>query len=101
MNLATAPSIGKTPVIKSDPTGLTSEEARSRLQKSGPNAMPDTALYPFRRALTQFWTPVLPDTRTADIVLVSLAWGPNRQCADEHHQNRIDLAPASPAVRAC
>jgi H+-transporting ATPase len=39
-------------------TGLTSGEARSRLEKSGPNAMPDTALHPLRRALTKFWAPV-------------------------------------------
>ncbi len=39
-------------------TGLTKEEARSRLQKSGPNAMPDTALHPLRRALAKFWAPV-------------------------------------------
>lgn len=39
-------------------TGLTSEEARRRLEKSGPNAMPDTALHPLRRALTKFWAPV-------------------------------------------
>ena len=38
--------------------GLTSEEARSRLEKSGPNAMPDTALHPRRRALAKFWAPV-------------------------------------------
>src|ERR1039457_4475073 len=39
-------------------TGLTSGEARSRLEKSGPNAMPDTALHPLRRALAKFWTPI-------------------------------------------
>jgi H+-transporting ATPase len=38
--------------------GLTSDEARSRLEKSGPNSMPDTALHPLRRALTKFWTPI-------------------------------------------
>jgi H+-transporting ATPase len=40
------------------PTGLTSDEARRRLEKLGPNAVPDTALDPLRRALTQFWAPV-------------------------------------------
>jgi len=40
------------------PAGLTSDEARSRLEKSGPNAMPDTALHPLRRALAKFWAPV-------------------------------------------
>ena len=33
------------------PAGLTSEEARSRLEKFGPNAVADTALHPLRRAL--------------------------------------------------
>jgi H+-transporting ATPase len=40
------------------PAGLTSEEVRSRLEKFGPNAVPDTALHPFRRALTHLWAPV-------------------------------------------
>ncbi len=39
-------------------TGLTSEEARRRLEKFGPNAVPDTGLHPLRRALTQLWAPV-------------------------------------------
>jgi H+-transporting ATPase len=38
--------------------GLTSEEARSRLGKTGPNSMPDTAVNPLRRALTKFWSPI-------------------------------------------
>ena len=50
------------------PTGLTSDEARSRLAKSGPNAMPDTALHPLRRALAKFWAPV-PWMLEAAIVL--------------------------------
>src|ERR1035441_5392068 len=40
------------------PTGLTSEEARRRLEKSGPNAVPDTAMHPLRRAVAKFWAPV-------------------------------------------
>jgi len=39
-------------------TGLTIEEARHRLEKFGPNAVPDTALHPLRRALAQLWAPV-------------------------------------------
>jgi H+-transporting ATPase len=50
------------------PAGLTSDEARSRLEKSGPNAMPDTALHPLRRALAKFWAPV-PWMLEAAIVL--------------------------------
>jgi H+-transporting ATPase len=39
-------------------TGLTSEEAARRLKQSGPNAVADTALNPFRLALDKFWAPV-------------------------------------------
>jgi H+-transporting ATPase len=39
-------------------TGLTSEEARNRLAKSGPNAMPDTSVHPLRTAIEKFWAPV-------------------------------------------
>jgi H+-transporting ATPase len=38
--------------------GLTSDEARSGLEKDGPNAMPDTSAHPFRNALAKFWAPV-------------------------------------------
>jgi H+-transporting ATPase len=57
-------------VVKDVPltTGLTSEEARSRLAKTGPNAVPDTTLNPWRRALTKFWAPV-PWMLEAAIVL--------------------------------
>ena len=48
--------------------GLTSDEARLRLEKIGPNAVPDTALHPFRRALAKFWAPV-PWMLEAAIVL--------------------------------
>ena len=40
------------------PTGLTSDEARRRLEKFGPNAVPDTALHPLQRPLAKFWAPV-------------------------------------------
>ena len=49
-------------------TGLTSDEARRRLEKFGPNAVPDTAMHPLRRALTKFWAPV-PWMLEAAIVL--------------------------------
>jgi H+-transporting ATPase len=39
-------------------TGLTSDEVRIRLDKFGPNAVPDTALHPLRRAIAKFWAPV-------------------------------------------
>src|ERR1039458_10243390 len=54
-NPMTPPSSAKNVPV---PAGLTSDEARSRLEKSGPNAMPDTALHPLRRALAKFWAPV-------------------------------------------
>src|ERR1700680_1816395 len=38
--------------------GLTSDEARARLAKYGPNAMPDTATPAWRMALAKFWAPV-------------------------------------------
>src|SRR5271163_4783055 len=38
--------------------GLTSDEARARLAKYGPNAMPDTAMRPWRMALAKFLAPV-------------------------------------------
>jgi magnesium-transporting ATPase (P-type) len=39
-------------------SGLTSDEARARLAKYGPNAMPDIAIRPWRMALAKFWAPV-------------------------------------------
>jgi H+-transporting ATPase len=48
--------------------GLTSDEARRRLEKFGPNATPDTALHPLRMALEKFWAPV-PWMLEAAIVL--------------------------------
>jgi H+-transporting ATPase len=40
------------------PTGLSSDDARRRLEQFGANAVADTALHPLRRALAQFWAPV-------------------------------------------
>jgi H+-transporting ATPase len=40
------------------PKGLTSDDARVRLEKDGPNAMPDTSAHPLRNALAKFWAPV-------------------------------------------
>ncbi len=48
--------------------GLTSDEARRRLEKFGSNAMPDTTLHPLRLALEKFWAPV-PWMLEAAIVL--------------------------------
>jgi H+-transporting ATPase len=38
--------------------GLSSDEARARLERFGPNEMPDTAMRPWRIALAKFWAPV-------------------------------------------
>jgi H+-transporting ATPase len=50
------------------PRGLTSDQARSRLQEFGSNAIPDTSVHPLRVALEKFWTPV-PWMLEAAIVL--------------------------------
>jgi len=57
---ATSASADK-PAIAADPgmqSGLTSGEARRRLEKFGPNAMPDTSVHALRTALAKFWAPV-------------------------------------------
>ena len=61
------------------PSGMTSDEARRRLKKFGPNAMPDTALHPLRMALEKFWAPV-PWMLEAAIVL-ELALGNHVEAA--------------------
>jgi len=48
--------------------GLTSEEAQRRLEETGPNSMPDTALHPLRRLVEKLWAPV-PWMLEAAIVL--------------------------------
>ena len=55
-------------MVAPNSNGLTSEEAKIQLEKSGPNAMPDTALHPLRSALAKFWAPV-PWMLEAAIVL--------------------------------
>ena len=64
-----------TPPRKPSPTknvplsgGLTTDEARQRLEKFGPNAVSDTAERPLRRALAKFWAPI-PWMLEAAIVL--------------------------------
>jgi H+-transporting ATPase len=48
--------------------GLTSDEARRRLEKSGSNSMPDTSSHPARRAIEKLWAPI-PWMLEAAIVL--------------------------------
>jgi hypothetical protein len=64
----TGSNLGGTTIPIEASAGLTTMEAKTRLAKSGPNAMPDTALHPVRRALTKLWAPV-PWTLEAAIVL--------------------------------
>ena len=66
--MAGAPITAIHSAAKADPGGLTSAEARIRLKKFGPNAMPDTWLHPLRRAIAKFWAPV-PWMLEAAIVL--------------------------------
>jgi H+-transporting ATPase len=49
---------GPAPEAEKPSIGLTSGEARARLAKFGPNAMPDTSLHPLRMAFEKFWAPV-------------------------------------------
>jgi H+-transporting ATPase len=50
------------------PPGLTSDEAHCRLEKFGPNAMPDASVHPLRQALEKFWA-LVPWMLEAAIVL--------------------------------
>jgi H+-transporting ATPase len=50
------------------PNGLASDEARRRLEASGPNSMPDTSSHPARRVVEKFWAPI-PWMLEAAIVL--------------------------------
>jgi H+-transporting ATPase len=64
-----APNTSRSPAQNIPPsTGLTSDEARRRLQEFGPNAVPDMAAHPLRRVLAAFWAPI-PCLLEAAIVL--------------------------------
>ena len=43
-----------TPIAVGSQSGLTDDEARRRLEKFGPNGMPDTSAHPLRGALEKF-----------------------------------------------
>ena len=60
--------MNKRKIDEMKPAGLTGDEARRRLETSGPNAMSDTALHPLSRALSKLWAPV-PWMLEAAIVL--------------------------------
>lgn len=70
-NSVAAPILSNEPEKPAQATpsaGLTSTEARSRLERDGRNAMPDTSVHPLRNALAKFWAPV-PWLLEAAIVL--------------------------------
>jgi H+-transporting ATPase len=46
------------PATQLEMSGLSSDEARRRLQQSGPNSMPSTSAHLIRSALGKFWAPV-------------------------------------------
>jgi H+-transporting ATPase len=46
------------PLQNNMPLGLTSDEARTRLQTFGPNSMPEADEALWRRAVVKFWAPV-------------------------------------------
>ena len=57
--IATAPGAQAVqPAHDIAPQGLSNDEARTRLEKDGPNAMPDTSAHPLRNAMAKFWAPV-------------------------------------------
>ena len=56
------------PDTSSSPIGLTSKVASIRLNKDGPNAMPDTEDHPLRNVVAKLWAPV-PWLLEASIVL--------------------------------
>jgi H+-transporting ATPase len=68
MDLASTKSESPPTPASDSNIGLTSDEARRRLEKFGANAMPDIALHPFRMALEKLWAPV-PWMLEAAIVL--------------------------------
>jgi H+-transporting ATPase len=58
---ASSPILAASPRVNGEgnvPHGLTSAEARAALAKFGPNALPDTAVRPWRLALDKFWAPI-------------------------------------------
>jgi H+-transporting ATPase len=70
-DLVAAPAASSSPAKPNQnlaSNGLTTDEAKTRLEKDGPNAMPDTSAHPLRNALAKFWAPV-PWLLEAAIVL--------------------------------
>jgi len=75
MTVATTLPLTPAPPVKSGISpaaategGLTAAEAKNRLDRAGPNAMPDTNAHPLRAAIEKFWAPI-PWMLEAAIVL--------------------------------
>jgi magnesium-transporting ATPase (P-type) len=71
------------------PAGLAGDEARRRLEQVGPNAIPDTALRPWRRVLAKFWAPV---PWLLEAAVVDEAASIDVLCADTAFAVVLDLA---------
>jgi H+-transporting ATPase len=56
--LSAAPATIDVPSREIPAGGLTAAEAQRRLNTSGPNVIPDTAVHPLRMAFAKFWAPV-------------------------------------------
>lgn len=57
--LSVASPVGATAVPSNlSKSGLSGDEAHSRLERFGPNSMPDTSAHLMRSALSKFWAPV-------------------------------------------
>jgi hypothetical protein len=54
----TSLSTDPVPLKDVEANGLTTDEANIRLEKDGPNAMPDTSSHALRNALSKFWAQV-------------------------------------------
>jgi H+-transporting ATPase len=58
--------------LENRPKGLTSDEARRRLNQFGPNATPDVTPHPLRLVLSKFWAPVSALLEVAIILQLTL-----------------------------
>ena len=63
------------PAAAAEPSGLTADEARRRLERDGPNALPETRAHPLRRLLATVTGPV-PLLLEAAVVLEIVAGHP-------------------------
>jgi H+-transporting ATPase len=88
------------------PTGLTSDEARRRPEKFGPNAMSDTSVRPLRQVPDEFWAPVpwmleaaivlelaLGKTTEASVIAVLLVFNAALGYLQESHAQATLAAP--------